>query len=51
VKVVDRPGRATAKVESRSLAGITDASERARLRRLGEEAALKAENARSAERL
>ena len=51
VKVVDRPGGATAKVESRSLAGVTDASERARLRRLGEEAALKAENARSAERL
>ena len=51
VKVVDRPGGATAKVESRSLAGVADASERARLRRLGEEAALKAENARSAERL
>jgi uncharacterized protein (DUF111 family) len=45
VKVVDRPGGATAKVESRSLAGVTDVSERARLRRLGEEAALKAENA------
>ena len=45
VKVVDRPGGATAKVESRSLAGVTDASARARLRQLGEEAALKAENA------
>jgi hypothetical protein len=45
VKVVERPGGATAKVESRSLAGVTDASERARLRRLGEEAALKAETA------
>ncbi len=51
VKVVDRPGGATAKVESRSLANVTDATERARLRRLGEEAALKADNARSAEPL
>jgi hypothetical protein len=40
VKVVERPGGATAKVESRSLAGIADAAERARLRRLAEEAAL-----------
>ena len=49
VKVVDRLGGATAKVESRSLADVTDATERARLRRLGEEAALKADNARLAE--
>jgi uncharacterized protein (DUF111 family) len=51
VKVVDRPGGPTAKVESRSLADVADATERARLRRLGEEAALKADNARSAEHL
>jgi len=41
VKVVDRPGGATAKVESRSLAAVADAAERARLRRLAEEAALR----------
>lgn len=40
VKVVERPGGATAKVESRSLADVADAAERARLRRLGEDAAL-----------
>ncbi len=48
VKVVDRPGGPTAKVESRSLADVTDAAERARLRRLGEEAALRAEAGGSA---
>ena len=41
VKIVERPGGATAKVESRSLADIPDAAERARLRRLAEEAALR----------
>jgi hypothetical protein len=41
VKVVDRPGGPTAKVESRSLADVADAAERARLRRLAEEAALR----------
>jgi hypothetical protein len=40
VKIVERPGGATAKVESRSLAEVDDAAERARLRRLGEDAAL-----------
>ena len=34
VKIVERPDGATAKVESRSLADIADAAERARLRRL-----------------
>jgi hypothetical protein len=38
---VERPGGATAKVESRSLAGVADAAERARLRRLAEAAALR----------
>jgi len=42
VKVVERPGGATAKVESRSLAGVADAAERTRLRRLAEAAALRA---------
>ena len=42
VKVVERPGGATAKVESRSLADVADAAERARLRRLAEAAALRA---------
>jgi hypothetical protein len=41
VKVVDRPGGPTAKVESRSLADVADAAERARLRRLAQEAALR----------
>jgi len=41
VKVVDRPGGPTAKVESRSLADVADAAERARLRRLAEVAALR----------
>jgi uncharacterized protein (TIGR00299 family) protein len=41
VKIVERPGGATAKVESRSLADVVDAAERARLRRLAEEAALR----------
>ncbi len=41
VKIVERPGGATAKVESRSLAGVADAAERARLRRLAEAAALR----------
>ena len=41
VKIVDRPGGATAKVENRSLADVADAAERARLRRLAEEAALR----------
>jgi uncharacterized protein (DUF111 family) len=40
VKIVERPGGATAKVESRSLADVADAAERARLRRLAEAAAL-----------
>jgi uncharacterized protein (TIGR00299 family) protein len=40
VKIVERPGGVTAKVESRSLAGVADAAERARLRRLAVEAAL-----------
>jgi hypothetical protein len=40
VKIVERPGGATAKVESRSLAEVADATERSRLRRLAEEAAL-----------
>jgi uncharacterized protein (TIGR00299 family) protein len=42
VKVVERPGGATAKVESRSLADVAEATERARLRRLAEAAALRA---------
>jgi uncharacterized protein (TIGR00299 family) protein len=41
VKVVGRPGGATAKVESRSLAEVADAAERARLRRLAEEEVLR----------
>ena len=41
VKIVERPGGATAKVESRSLADVADAAERARLRRLAEAAALR----------
>jgi hypothetical protein len=41
VKVVDRPGGATAKVESRSLADVADEAERRRLRRLAEAAALR----------
>jgi hypothetical protein len=41
VKVVDRPGGPTAKVESRSLADVADAAERARLRRLAEAAAVR----------
>jgi uncharacterized protein (TIGR00299 family) protein len=40
VKVVDRPGGPTAKVESRCLARVEGADERQRLRRLAEEAAL-----------
>jgi hypothetical protein len=47
VKVVERPGGATAKVESRSLADVADAAGRARLRRLAEEAALNARNGAS----
>ncbi len=42
VKVVDRPGGRTAKVESRCLAGVEDAAERQRLRRIAEELALAA---------
>ncbi len=49
VKVVDRQGVLTAKVESRSLADLTDAAQRARLRRLGEEAALRLAAAASME--
>lgn len=41
VKIVDRPGGATAKVESRALADVADVAERARLRRLAEAAALR----------
>jgi hypothetical protein len=40
VKIVERPGGATAKVESRSLAEVAGAAERARLRWLAEKAAL-----------
>ena len=40
VKIVERPGGPTAKVESRSLAGVADAAERARLRQLAVDAAL-----------
>jgi hypothetical protein len=40
VKVVERPGGATAKVESRALAEVADAAERTRLRQLAEAAAL-----------